>query len=43
LFGGRIVRIATHPTLQKMGYGSKILEQIILWFENKLISLKGDE
>ena len=43
LFGARIIRIATHPSLQKMGYGSKILEQIILWFENKLISLKNEQ
>ena len=32
LFGARVVRIATHPSLQKMGYGSKMLEQIVLWF-----------
>ena len=25
LAGGRIVRIATHPSAQKMGYGSKAL------------------
>lgn len=25
LIGGRIVRIATHPTVQKMGYGTRAL------------------
>jgi len=39
LAGGRIVRIATHPSLQKMGYGTKTLEQLVLFFERKLVLL----
>lgn len=43
LVGGRVVRIATHPTVQKMGYGSKTLEQLALFFEGKLITLDKDK
>ena len=39
LAGGRIVRIATHPTTQKMGYGSKALELLTAFFEKKLLTV----
>lgn len=32
LSGVRIVRIATHPDVQKMGYGSKALKDLIRFY-----------
>ncbi|OLQ01371.1 UPF0202 protein KRE33 [Symbiodinium microadriaticum] len=35
LSGARIVRIATHPALQRKGYASEAVKQMIAWFEQK--------
>ncbi|CAK9065097.1 unnamed protein product [Durusdinium trenchii] len=35
LSGVRVVRIATHPSLQRKGYASEALKQMIAWFEQK--------
>ncbi|KAI1073924.1 DUF699-domain-containing protein [Whalleya microplaca] len=43
LSGARIVRIATHPDCVSMGYGSKALELLIDYYENKFISLGEDD
>ena len=39
LYGARVIRIASHPGAQKMGYGSKSLEILTKFFEGKLINL----
>lgn len=39
LSGARIVRIATHPDFQKMGYGKRALEQLSSYFEGKFTNL----
>lgn len=39
LAGARIVRIATHAKAVKMGYGTRALEQLALFFEGKLTSI----
>lgn len=36
----RIVRIAVHPSLQRMGFGSAALQQLIDYFEGKGLSLQ---
>lgn len=36
LTGARIIRIATHPDLQKMGYGSKALDELEKFFKKEL-------
>ena len=36
LSGARIVRIASHPDVQKMGYGSRALDLLIAYFEGRL-------
>jgi N-acetyltransferase 10 len=38
LAGARIVRIATHSMVQKMGYGSKAISLLINFFEKKMVS-----
>lgn len=35
LSGARIVRIATHPALQRKGYASEAVRQMVTWFEQK--------
>ncbi|CDJ39029.1 hypothetical protein ETH_00029510 [Eimeria tenella] len=40
LTGARIVRIAVHPSLQRMGFGSAALQQLIDFFEGKGLSLQ---
>eukprot|EP00930_Biecheleria_cincta_P035076 TRINITY_DN24156_c0_g1_i1.p1 TRINITY_DN24156_c0_g1~~TRINITY_DN24156_c0_g1_i1.p1 ORF type:complete len:1049 (-),score=208.79 TRINITY_DN24156_c0_g1_i1:193-3339(-) len=35
LNGARVVRIATHPSLQRKGYASEAMKQMIAWFEQK--------
>ncbi|CAK0794876.1 unnamed protein product [Prorocentrum cordatum] len=35
LSGARIVRIATHPALQRKGYASEALRQLLAWFEQR--------
>jgi N-acetyltransferase 10 len=39
LQGIRVVRIATHPDCQKMGYGSRALQILSEFFEGKIINL----
>lgn len=39
LSGGRVVRIATHPDFQGMGYGSRALQLLLDYFEGRLPSL----
>ena len=36
LSGARIVRIATHPDVQKMGYGSRAIELLTQYFQGEL-------
>mmetsp|Transcript_45154 Transcript_45154/g.98178 ORF Transcript_45154/g.98178 Transcript_45154/m.98178 type:complete len:1025 (-) Transcript_45154:61-3135(-) len=35
LSGARVVRLATHPALQRMGYASEALRQLTSWFEQR--------
>ncbi len=37
--GVRVVRIATHPDFQRMGYGSRALQLLIEYYQGKLTSL----
>ncbi|XP_031549437.1 RNA cytidine acetyltransferase-like [Actinia tenebrosa] len=39
LSGGRVVRIATHPDFQGMGYGKRALQQLIHYYEGKIPNL----
>ncbi|PFH37489.1 ATPase (DUF699) protein [Besnoitia besnoiti] len=39
LTGARVVRIACHPSLQRLGYGSAALQQLIDFFEMKGVAL----
>ena len=39
LSGVRVVRIATHPDFQGMGYGSRALQLLLDYFEGRLPSL----
>ncbi|KXJ05728.1 N-acetyltransferase 10 [Exaiptasia diaphana] len=39
LSGGRVVRIATHPDYQRMGYGRRAMQQLIQYYEGKIPSL----
>lgn len=43
LAGARVVRIATHSMVQKMGYGSKAISLLINFFEKKMISTSEAE
>lgn len=43
LSGARVVRIATHPDFQKMGYGSRALEQLQAYYEGKMADLDGPQ
>ncbi len=43
LSGARIVRIAVHPELHKMGYGSRAMELLTAYYEEKLTSLAEDD
>ncbi|XP_071975176.1 RNA cytidine acetyltransferase [Engystomops pustulosus] len=40
LSGGRVVRIAVHPDYQGMGYGSRALQQLQLYYEGKFPCLE---
>lgn len=42
LSGARIVRIATHPDFQGMGYGRRALEQLMTYYEGKIPNLSED-
>lgn len=39
LSGARVVRIATHPDFQKMGYGSRALDLLTKYYEGKITNL----
>ncbi|CAN0413976.1 unnamed protein product, partial [Hapterophycus canaliculatus] len=41
LSGARIVRIATHTDVQKMGYGSRAIELLTKYYEGGLFSGTG--
>ncbi|KAA8492217.1 RNA cytidine acetyltransferase [Porphyridium purpureum] len=42
LNGARIVRIATHPDVQKLGYGSRAMKLLLDYFRGNLVSLMDD-
>merc|ERR1719367_514389 len=42
LSGARVVRIATHPDYQKMGYGSRALYLLQEYYEGKIICVRED-
>ena len=42
LSGARVVRIATHPDYQRMGYGSRALELLQQYYEMKIPSLDDE-
>lgn len=42
LAGGRIVRIATHPDYQGMGYGARALHLLKQYYEKKIPSLEEE-
>lgn len=39
LSGARVVRIATHPHLQKAGYGTRALELLTAYYEGKICDI----
>lgn len=41
LSGARVVRIATHPDVQKMGYGSRAIDLLIQYFQGDLSAGSG--
>jgi len=43
LSGGRIVRIATHPDFQKMGYGKRAIQQLIDYYMGEIPKINDDE
>lgn len=43
LSGARIVRIATHPNYQRMGYGKRALQLLMNYYEGKFTSLNEDD
>lgn len=43
LSGARIVRIATHPNYQRMGYGKKAMQLLKAYYEGKFASLNENE
>jgi N-acetyltransferase 10 len=42
LAGARIVRISTHPTAQKMGYGTKAIQLLEKFFSKELLNADAD-
>ena len=42
LSGARVVRIATHPDYQKMGYGSRALQLLQEYYEGKIVCVRED-
>jgi N-acetyltransferase 10 len=42
LSGARIVRIATHPSLQGMGYGSRAVELLYRFYNGEMVNLTND-
>ena len=43
LAGGRIVRIATHPDYQGMGYGQRAMKLLQEYYEGKIVNLDENE
>lgn len=43
LSGARIVRIATHPDYQGMGYGKRALELLKSYYEMKILNIEEDQ
>jgi N-acetyltransferase 10 len=43
LAGGRIVRIATHPDYQGMGYGQRAMKLLQEYYEGKIVNLNENE
>lgn len=43
LSGVRIVRIATHPDLQGMGYGSRAMQLLMNYYDGKMMSLNTND
>eukprot|EP00747_Dinoflagellata_sp_TGD_P214691 gnl/TRDRNA2_/TRDRNA2_87518_c0_seq1.p1 gnl/TRDRNA2_/TRDRNA2_87518_c0~~gnl/TRDRNA2_/TRDRNA2_87518_c0_seq1.p1 ORF type:complete len:578 (-),score=106.69 gnl/TRDRNA2_/TRDRNA2_87518_c0_seq1:137-1657(-) len=43
LSGARIVRIAAHPALQRKGYATEALKQLVAWFEQRTRSASSFE
>ncbi|GCC31718.1 RNA cytidine acetyltransferase [Chiloscyllium punctatum] len=43
LSGGRIVRIAVHPDCQRMGYGSRAMQLLQMYYEGKFPCLEEQE
>ncbi|GAM17746.1 hypothetical protein SAMD00019534_009210 [Acytostelium subglobosum LB1] len=43
LSGARVVRIATHPDYQKMGYGSKALDILTQYYQGEITSLDDND
>eukprot|EP00548_Thalassiothrix_antarctica_P008642 CAMPEP_0194154674 /NCGR_PEP_ID=MMETSP0152-20130528/61524_1 /TAXON_ID=1049557 /ORGANISM="Thalassiothrix antarctica, Strain L6-D1" /LENGTH=1114 /DNA_ID=CAMNT_0038860931 /DNA_START=32 /DNA_END=3376 /DNA_ORIENTATION=+ len=42
LSGARIVRIATHPSLQGMGYGTRAVEMLYRFYNGEMVNLEGN-
>jgi GNAT acetyltransferase 2 len=42
LSGGRLVRVATHPDVQKMGYGTRAVNLLVQYFQGDLVDIAGD-
>jgi len=42
LSGARIVRIAVHPSVQGMGYGSRVMEMLYRFYNGEMVSLAND-
>ena len=43
LFGVRIVRLATHPDYQRMGYGTKAIQLLEKYFQGIIVNLNEDD
>lgn len=43
LSGARIVRIAVHPSVQSMGYGSRAIELLQRFYNGEMVSLANEE
>ena len=43
LSGARVVRIATHPSLQGMGYGSRAVELLYRFYNGEMVNLGGGD
>ena len=41
LSGARVVRVAVHPAVQGMGYGSRAMELLFRYYNGEMVSLSG--